>query len=216
MLGLHRRFRRCVRSLAAGAEHRRARVQRRRGDRRQRRDNPPDGSGGAGGRGRRADRRLGRVDRRQRRAAAGEPARPRHPSHPLRPQPRQGICGESRRACVARRLGRSRRRRSRPRPGRDPRVPRRRARGAARLCDRIEAAPRLVGAVPRIAPGCQLVLPAAEPLSFPARRARHAGRFEGLQPAGRRRGHTPAARQAVRLRPRAARGRNATRIRADP
>ena len=60
------------------------------------------------------------------------------------------------------------------------------------------------------------LLPAAQPRALPPRRTRHAGRPEGVQPRCRRRGRAAPARQAVRLRPRAARRCDRARPRPDP
>ena len=83
---------------------------------------------------------------------------------------------------VGGRLGRDRRRRPRPRPGRDPRLSRDRAARAARLRDRLEAASGLGRLLPALAPRRELVLPAAEPRPVPARRPRHAGGAQGVPP----------------------------------
>ncbi len=77
---------------------------------------------------------------------------------------------------------------------------------AARLRDRLQAPSRLGRLLPALAPRRQLALPAARPGALPAQRPRHAGRAEGLPAGGRRAGAAAAPREAVRLRPRAARG----------
>ena len=106
------------------------------------------------------------------------------------------------------RLGRRRRRRPRPRSRpRSPSFLESRATRAARLRDRLEAASGLGRLLPALPPRRELVLPAAEPGALQPRRPRHAGGAEGLPARDRRRGRSAAAREAVRLRSRAARGR---------
>src|SRR6266536_6638639 len=104
----------------------------------------------------------------------------------------------------------------RPRPRFDSKLPGGGPAGGPRPGDRLEATPGLGRAVPAVEARRELVLPAAEPGALPARRAGHAGRAEGVQPPGGRRRPAAAPREAVRVRPRAARRREVARLRPDP
>ena len=144
----------------------------------------------------RGDRRLGRLHRRHGRARPRErPSRRQGPA--LRPQPRQGVRGPDGCARGPGEVDRLRRRRPRPRPRRAAGVRGGRAAGGARLRDRLEAAPQLQGALSALARFRLVALPAARPPAFPARRARHPGRAQGVPAGGRRGGHAAAPRRSA-------------------